>query len=56
MGTGLAVGTKGRAVEAGFALQFALRTAGGMAVGGMEAGASGTGWWLGAAELIMPKS
>ena len=56
VGGGLAVGAQCGGVEAGCALEFALGTAAGMEVGAMGPGTDGTGWLLGTAELVVPKS
>lgn len=53
---GLAVGAQGGGVKARFALEVALRTAVGMEVCAVMAGAEGTGWWLGTAQLVMTRS
>lgn len=56
VGGGLAVGTQCGWVEAACDLELGLRAAAGMEVGVVGPGAEGTGWWLGATELVVPKS
>lgn len=54
-GGGRAVGAKGEGDAAGFAFQFALRTAVGMEVAAVWPMTEGTGWCLVAVELVVPK-
>lgn len=56
VGGRLSVGEQCGGVEAGFPCEFALRASAGVEVGVVRPGASGTGWWLGVAKLVMPKS
>lgn len=47
---------EGGGVEAAFTIAVALRTTTDMEVDAVRPGAEGMRWWLGAVELVMPKS